>query len=70
VHGGSLTVGLCVLRDLAPVAFDRSSGREPVRKSSPKGCSRLARPPRTSQAAVEMKREHNWGLEKRIRAKR
>jgi hypothetical protein len=49
--------------------MDRSSGRDPVGKSSPKGCSRLARPPRISQAAAGTKREWNWGLEERIRAK-
>jgi hypothetical protein len=57
------------MRELAPVALDRSSGRDSVRKRSPNSCSRSARPPRTSQAAVGMKRERNWDLEDRIRAK-
>jgi hypothetical protein len=45
-----------VICKLAPVALDRSSGRDPVGKSSLKGSSRSARPPRTSQAITGMKR--------------
>jgi hypothetical protein len=59
-----------VMRELTPVALDCSFGRDPVGKSSPKGYCRSVRPPRTSHAAAGTKREHNWGLEERIRAKR
>jgi hypothetical protein len=54
---------------LAPVALDRFFGRDPVGRSSSKGCSRSARSPRTSQATAGMKRERNLGLKERIRAK-
>jgi hypothetical protein len=49
--------------------LDHSSGRDPIGRSSPKCSSRSARPPRSSQATVETKREQNWSLEERIRAK-
>jgi hypothetical protein len=55
--GGGLTVCSCVLCKLMPIALDRSSGRDPVGRSSRKGGSRLARPPRTSQATIGMERE-------------
>jgi hypothetical protein len=67
--GGGLTARFWVMRELTPVALDCSSGRDPVGKSSSKGCSRSARPPRMSQATAGMKRERNWGLEERIRVK-
>jgi hypothetical protein len=67
--GGGLTTRFWVMHKLAPVALGLSSGRDPVRRSSPQGCSRLATPPRMSQAAAGMKREWNWCLEERIRAK-
>jgi hypothetical protein len=67
--GGGLTVCSCVLCELTQVALDRSSGRDPIGRSSPKGCSRLARPPRMSQSIAGMEREQNWGLEGRVRAK-
>jgi hypothetical protein len=57
--GDGLTVGACVLRDPALIALDRSSVRDPVERSSSKGCSRSAKPPRTSQAATGTKREQN-----------
>jgi hypothetical protein len=47
------------MRKLTSVALDRSFGRDPIGKSSPKGYSRSVRPPRTSQAAARMKREQN-----------
>jgi hypothetical protein len=69
-----MTVCSWVIRKLAPDALDRSLDRsfrrDPVGKRSPKGCSRSARPPRTSQATARTKREQSWGLEKRNRAKR
>jgi hypothetical protein len=55
--GGGLTVCSYVLRELAPVALDRSSGRDHVGRSSPKGGSRLARAPRMSQATAGTERE-------------
>jgi hypothetical protein len=64
-----LTAHFWVLSKLTPVALDRSSGSGPIGKSSPKGCSRLAWPPRTSQGTAGMEREHNWRLEERSRAK-
>jgi hypothetical protein len=67
--GGGLTVCSYVLRELTPITLDRSSGRDPVGRSSTKGGSRLARPPRTSHATGGTKREYNWGLEERVRAK-
>jgi hypothetical protein len=67
--GGGLTVYSCIVHELTPIALDRFSGRDPIGRSSPKGCSRSVRPPRTSQTATGMKRERNWGLEERIRAK-
>jgi hypothetical protein len=67
--GIGLTVYSCIVRELTPIALDHFSGRDPVRRNSPKGCSRLARPPRMSQTATGMKREWNWGLEERIRTK-
>jgi hypothetical protein len=66
---GGLTVDACVLCDLMPIALDRSCGRDPVGRSSPKGCSRPTRPPRMSQAAAGMKREQTEGLERGIRVK-
>jgi hypothetical protein len=66
--GGSLTTRFWVVHELTQIAFDRSFRRVPTERSSPKGCSRLARPPRMSQATAEMKREQsicfgegNWG---------
>jgi hypothetical protein len=70
MRGGGLTIGLYFLCDLTLAALDCSSERCPIRKSSSKGYSRSARPPRTSQATAGTKREKNWGLEKRIRVKR
>jgi hypothetical protein len=67
--GGGLTARFKVMRELVPIALDRSSGRDPVGKSSSKGCSRPVRHSRTSQATAKTKREHNWKLEERIRAK-
>jgi hypothetical protein len=55
--------------ELASIALDCFSGKDPIGRSSPKCCSRSARPARTSQVTVWMKREWNWGLEERIRAK-
>jgi hypothetical protein len=69
VVGGGLTACFLVVRELVPVTLDRSSERDPIGKSSRKGCSRSARPPRMSQATTGTKREQNWGLEERIRAK-
>jgi hypothetical protein len=40
-----------------------------VRRSLPKGYSRSARLARMSQVTAGMKREHNLGLEERIRTK-
>jgi hypothetical protein len=67
--GGGLTARFWVVRKLMPVTLDCSSGRDHVGKSSPKGCSRSAKPPRTSQVATGTKREHNCSLEEIIRAK-
>jgi hypothetical protein len=67
--GGGLTARFWVIRELTPVALDRSSGRDPVGRSSPKNCSRSTRLPRMSQAAVGTEREQNWHLEERVRAK-
>jgi hypothetical protein len=50
---------MCV--NLRRFTLDRFSWREPVRRSSPKGCSRLARAPRMPQIDVGAKRERNWG---------
>jgi hypothetical protein len=69
VVGGGLTNRFWLMRELVPVVLDRSSGRDSVGKSSSKGCSILVRLTRTSQATVGTKRECNWGLEERIRAK-
>jgi hypothetical protein len=66
---GGLTVCSYVLHELTPVALDHSSGRDPIGRSSPKGCFMLVRPLRTPQAIARMEREHNWGLEERVRAK-
>jgi hypothetical protein len=57
------------MRELTPIALDHFSGRDPIGRSPPKGCSRSVRPPRMSQATAGMKRERNWGLEERIWAK-
>jgi hypothetical protein len=65
---GSLIISTCVLRDLTLVTLDRSSSKDSVRRSSSKGCSRSARPLKTSQAAAERKIEQNYGLEERIMA--
>jgi hypothetical protein len=54
---GGLTIGACVLHDLVSVSLDHFSRRDPIGRSSLKGCSRPARPPRSSQAAAETKRE-------------
>jgi hypothetical protein len=67
---GSLTVCHCVVRRLAPVALDCFSRRDPVGRRSPKGCSRLAWLPRTSQATTGTKGEWNLGLEERLGQKR
>jgi hypothetical protein len=67
--GGGLTARFWVMRELTPVALDCSSESCPIGKSSPKGCSRSARPPRTSQAAVRMKREQNCRLKEKTREK-
>jgi hypothetical protein len=69
VVGDGLTARFWVMRELAPIALDRSSGRDPAGKSSPKDCSRSARTSKTSQATAGTKRECNWGLEERIRVK-
>jgi hypothetical protein len=69
VHGGGLTVGVCAVRELTPIALDRFSRRDPVRRSSPKSYSRSVRSPRMSQVTTRTKREQNWGLEERVRAK-
>jgi hypothetical protein len=66
---GGLTACYWVVCRLAPVALDRFFGRDPVGRSSSKGCSRSVRSPRTSQATAGMKRERNLGLKERIRAK-
>jgi hypothetical protein len=42
-RGGSLTVDICVVCELASITLDHSSERDPVGRSSPKGCSRSAR---------------------------
>jgi hypothetical protein len=36
---GGLTVCSCIAREPAPVTLDRFSGRDPIRRSLPKGCS-------------------------------
>jgi hypothetical protein len=60
--GGGLTVCSCIAREPALISLDRFSGKDLVGKSSSNGCSRSARPPRTSQATAGT-------LEERIRAK-
>jgi hypothetical protein len=65
----SLTVSSYWCTKSHQFALDHSSGRDPVGRSSPKGCPRSARPPRTSQAIVGMKRGQNWRLKERTRAK-
>jgi hypothetical protein len=64
-----MTAHFWVMHELTLVALHHSSGRDPIGKSLPKCCSRSTRSPRTSQAAVETKKERNWGLEERIKAK-
>jgi hypothetical protein len=67
--GGGLIVCSHIAREPMPIALDRFSGRDLIGRSSPKGCSRSERAPRTSQTTAGMKREHNLGLEERIKAK-
>jgi hypothetical protein len=51
------------MRELTPMALDRSSERDSIGRSSPKGCSRLARPPRTSVlGGLTGSRWSNWSL--------
>jgi hypothetical protein len=54
--GGGLTVYSCIVHELTPIALDHFSGRDPIGRSSPKGCSRSVRPPRTSQTTTGMKK--------------
>jgi hypothetical protein len=69
VVGGGLIACFWVMHELAPVGLGRSSEKDSDRRSSPKGCSRSARPPGTSQTTAGMKSEQNWRLEERVRAK-
>jgi hypothetical protein len=67
--GGGLTARFWVMHELTLVALDHSSERDPIGRSLHKGCSRSARPPRKSLATTGMKRESNWRLKERTRAK-
>jgi hypothetical protein len=69
VVGGGLIARFWVMHELTPVALGRSSERDSIGRSSPKGCSRSARPPGTSQTTAGMKREQNWRLEERVTVK-
>jgi hypothetical protein len=59
---GGLIARYWVVRELAPIRLGSLFREGPHQK-------KLARPCRTSQAAAGAKREHNWGLEERIRTK-
>jgi hypothetical protein len=53
---GGLTVCSCIAREPASVTLDRFSGRDPIRRSSPKGCSMS---PKGLEKRIRVKKDKN-----------